>query len=272
MISKDKSSMRRKTLQDHRLATAIVPHMDRAPGDELITDYLIRARRVSRRLPRRRREWVIAMVGDRIAAALETSESSAQETGADAQTSSAVEIGADPHTSGAGETGGPRPGDGGPGERDVAAVLAMVGEPADVVRAVDGHTPGGEAGWMELGAVVLLVIGGLAFLPAWATGVMLLWASPRWQREDKLLGTFVWPGGLTLFRYFLYAPSLLHPFRRAWYAYPALTTRFYNPLVTSPRYVLTLVALGVLGAVQTLVAIRLARRARLPEPPVRGGG
>jgi hypothetical protein len=27
-------------------------------------------------------------------------------------------------------------------------------------------------------------------------GVVLLWASPRWRRADKLLGTLVWPGGL----------------------------------------------------------------------------
>jgi hypothetical protein len=46
----------------------------------------------------------------------------------------------------------------------------------------------------------------------------------------------------------------------------------YNPLLTGPRYVPTLVALTVLGAIQALVAIRLARRARLPEPPAHGGG
>jgi hypothetical protein len=30
----------------------------------------------------------------------------------------------------------------------------------------------------------------------WLVGLVLLWASPRWRRREKLLGTLVWPGGL----------------------------------------------------------------------------
>jgi len=36
----------------------------------------------------------------------------------------------------------------------------------------------------------------------WPIGVLLLWLSPAWNRRDKLIGSFVLPGGL-LFSWFL---------------------------------------------------------------------
>jgi hypothetical protein len=32
-------------------------------------------------------------------------------------------------------------------------------------------------------------------------GAVLLWISPRWRFRDKLLGTLIWPGGLSLLVY-----------------------------------------------------------------------
>jgi hypothetical protein len=35
----------------------------------------------------------------------------------------------------------------------------------------------------------------------WPIGVLLLWRSPAWNRRDKLIGSFVLPGGLALARW-----------------------------------------------------------------------
>jgi hypothetical protein len=45
-------------------------------------------------------------------------------------------------------------------------------------------------------ALVLLTLGSLVSWVGWVGGVLLLWASDRWTRRDKLLGTLVLPGGL----------------------------------------------------------------------------
>lgn len=51
----------------------------------------------------------------------------------------------------------------------------------------------------EVAALWLLLIGGI-ILPVlgWIIGVIILWASERWTRRDKLMGTFLVPGGLLL--------------------------------------------------------------------------
>lgn len=55
-------------------------------------------------------------------------------------------------------------------------------------------------GAREVAAVPLLLIGGVV-LPVigWIFGVALLWSSPCWTRRDKLVGTFMLPGGLLAF-------------------------------------------------------------------------
>jgi hypothetical protein len=61
----------------------------------------------------------------------------------------------------------------------------------------DGGRRGGRAGALEITAVIFLLIGGVVIpFVGWVVGVILLWASPRWRRSEKLLGTLVWPGGL----------------------------------------------------------------------------
>jgi hypothetical protein len=51
-------------------------------------------------------------------------------------------------------------------------------------------------GPLEVGAVILLLAGGLLVGIGWIVGVVLLWSSPHWRTRDKLLGTLIWPGGI----------------------------------------------------------------------------
>jgi hypothetical protein len=48
----------------------------------------------------------------------------------------------------------------------------------------------------EGSAVVLLAIGGLFIGIGWFLGLYLLWRSKVFTLTDKLIGTFLWPGGL----------------------------------------------------------------------------
>jgi hypothetical protein len=91
--------------------------------------------------------------------------------------------------------------------------------------------------------VLLLLLGGFLIGLGWLAGVALLWASPRWDTRDKLLGTLIWPGGLA-----------------AVLAVPRFGTG------QPPVLVLGLLLVGVAGPV--LVAIRLLRHARrVPARP-----
>jgi HAAS len=110
-------------------------------------------------------------------------------------------------------------------EAQVRAVLDRLGAPEEIVAAAieggPGATAGGLPSWSAAGsappiqappaqagsgpgvreiiAVVLLPIGGF-ILPVlgWFIGVVLLWTSDRWTTRDKIIGTFVWPGGYLL--------------------------------------------------------------------------
>ncbi len=84
----------------------------------------------------------------------------------------------------------------------VRALLARLGSPAEIVaaehddtrEAVFVHASPGTG--RELAAVLLLSVGGLVIpVIGWIAGAVLLWMSTWWTRGDKLLGTFVWPGG-----------------------------------------------------------------------------
>ena len=86
-------------------------------------------------------------------------------------------------------------------EAEVRTLLDRLGDPADIAadaRERFGVRPHG-AGWREIAALVLLLVGGIA-LPVigWVVGVVLLWASEAWTTREKVLGTLVVPGGLAL--------------------------------------------------------------------------
>src|SRR5664280_3229903 len=52
----------------------------------------------------------------------------------------------------------------------------------------------------------LIALGGFAFGFGWLVGLYGLWSSRTWRIWDKLLGTFVWPGGM-LGTFYLFAAS-----------------------------------------------------------------
>jgi hypothetical protein len=86
----------------------------------------------------------------------------------------------------------------------VRTVLDQLGSPEEIVRAAgassarpDRHPSSSRLGPLEIVTVIALLVGGIVIpFVGWVVGVVLLWISPRWRTRDKLLGTFVWPGGL----------------------------------------------------------------------------
>jgi peptidoglycan/LPS O-acetylase OafA/YrhL len=56
-------------------------------------------------------------------------------------------------------------------------------------------------------AVLLLLLGGFLAGIGWLVGAYLLWTSTSWTSRDKLIGTFVWPGGLSLSLFLLGLPT-----------------------------------------------------------------
>jgi uncharacterized membrane protein len=95
-------------------------------------------------------------------------------------------------------------------EADVRNILEGLGDPADIaadarerfeVRAPAPYKPG----LMEIGALIMLLIGGIV-LPffGWFIGVVLLWLSNAWNVRDKVIGTIFVPGGLGLSVFLLF--------------------------------------------------------------------
>ena len=97
-------------------------------------------------------------------------------------------------------------------------------------------------GWHENLAIVLLVVGGAFWGFGWFAGVVLLWLSEVWTVRDKLIGTFVVPGGLSL-------PLLLLVFG-GFGAHSAAV------------HALLFVAAALLAVAQVAAAVHLARCAR----------
>ena len=142
--------------------------MTDSTADRLVEEYLSRLADAARRLAPDRRSELIAEIREHIAA------SRAGATGKD--------------------------------EADVRTMLDRLGEPTDIVAAAldDGHQeppPRGPAAQrrprlgLEVAAVLMLTLGSLIPLVGWAVGVILLWSSGWWRRSEKLLGTFIVPGG-----------------------------------------------------------------------------
>jgi uncharacterized membrane protein len=90
-------------------------------------------------------------------------------------------------------------------ESAIRTMLDRLGDPADIaaeagVRVADAEptTPlRSSAGWQEIAALILLLLGGLVIpVVGWVIGLILLWSSNVWTTREKLLGTLVVPGGL----------------------------------------------------------------------------
>ncbi|WP_053959699.1 DUF1700 domain-containing protein [Sulfobacillus thermosulfidooxidans] len=79
-------------------------------------------------------------------------------------------------------------------EASIRQILQNLGDP-EVIReeAMDpSHPSNGFDRWVPW----LLLFGGFLFVIGWIAGVILLWRSSTWRIRDKILGTFIWPGGL----------------------------------------------------------------------------
>jgi hypothetical protein len=132
-------------------------------ADKLVEDYLKRLNAELRGVPRARRRELAEEISDHIAearAGLETED-----------------------------------------EAGIRTLLDRLGEPAEIAAEATerfGPRPS-KAGWKEVGALVLLPIGGV-ILPVlgWFIGIVLLWISDAWSTRDKLVGTLLFPGGLLL--------------------------------------------------------------------------
>ncbi len=83
----------------------------------------------------------------------------------------------------------------GASEAEALTVLDRLGEPERI--AAEAESGSGErAGMREWLAIPLLLFGGFALMIGWCVGFALLWSSGIWTTRDKLIGTFVIPGGL----------------------------------------------------------------------------
>jgi hypothetical protein len=133
--------------------------MTRTP-DQLINAYLARLDRELDDLPRARRREVVEEISEHIEQAREEGD--------------------------------------GNDEVSTRNLLDRLGDPADI--AAEAHARLGvdtpKPGALEVTALVLLLVGGFLFGVGWLVGLVLLWSSPVWSTSEKLLGTFIVPGGL----------------------------------------------------------------------------
>jgi len=99
-----------------------------------------------------------------------------------------------------------------PSAAEVAKLLNRIGRPEDIAReAVETETePTSGAGTRrEAWTVALLLVGGLVLpVVGWVAGVRSLWNSTAWTLRDKLIGTFVLPGGLLPAVLYVVIPAL----------------------------------------------------------------
>ncbi len=128
-------------------------------------------------------------------------------------------------------------------DTDVRQVLEEMGPPEHVaVRTRERFGVLPPVGGAKEGLTVLLLLVGGVVVPivGWIAGVALLWSSDVWTRRDKVIGTFVVPGGFAL-PFFVGVAAVARP--------------VLPPLVVS--MVLVLTAFAAIGA-----ALHLRRRMR----------
>jgi hypothetical protein len=82
-------------------------------------------------------------------------------------------------------------------DAEVLTILDRLGDPEEIVEAQEPDALREDSrGTHEWAAIFLLLLGGFVFGVGWIVGLILLWSSRAWTTGQKLIGTFVVPGGL----------------------------------------------------------------------------
>jgi Protein of unknown function (DUF1700) len=155
-------------------------------------------------------------------------------------------------------------------EVEIRNLLDRLGDPADIAaeeRARSGLVPG-HAGPIEIFALIGLLVGGFVFLVGWFVGLVLLWVSQAWTVREKLVGTFVVPGGLVLA--FLLGTGGVGGYAETCFSEVDPATNQVvevcegGPSLAGQIFYVTLFAVSVVGPFFT--TIFLTRRMRRPRP------
>jgi hypothetical protein len=150
-------------------------------------------------------------------------------------------------------------------EEDAREVLGRFGDPREIIEAErpELNIPAERRGTREWAAVFLLLFGFIAAGVGWVVGVILLWRSRAWTTRDKLIGTFVLPGGL-LATVLLLLLALGRPLKEICTNHTSYGTIVMHctHVPTSGPSTLGSIALVLLALTPIATAVYLARRAR----------
>jgi uncharacterized membrane protein len=156
-------------------------------------------------------------------------------------------------------------------EADVRNILEGLGDPAEIAEDARERfdvEPSPQAqpykpGWMEVAALVLLLVGGLILpLVGWLIGVVLLWVSNAWNVRDKIIGTIFVPGGLGFVLVLYLASSGLSSGPSSCQIDPATGREFNCTESASSTDVLAIVLLVALLVAPIITTVYLAYRLR----------
>ena len=205
-------------------------------ADQLVDDYLRRLDAELRALPQARRHEVLEEISEHIA-----------EARADLDASD---------------------------EAAIRNLLDRVGDPAEIAAEARERfgMPAPHAGARETIAVILLLLGGFVGFVGWIVGLILLWISDVWSTRDKLIGTFVVPGGLVFPLMFFFILLITGPTDSCSGNFDPSTGKTIYEHCTGGQSqaaaILSIVALVVLVLAPIATTIYLTRRMRRLSPRV----
>jgi hypothetical protein len=151
----------------------------------------------------------------------------------------------------------------GTSDADALVVIERLGSPEEIVEAEQPRSAvpvdEGPRSWREWGAIVLLPLGGFIFGIGWIAGLILLWSSRAWTTRDKLIGTFILPGGIAA----IFPIAIATGTRQKTLCFHSAAHSYCHPVGGPPasHSALLIVLAVVVVIVPILTAIYLARRA-----------